>query len=81
MTSETIRTARDGDVLTITLNRPERLNAAPPAMLDAIGAALDDLGGARATTMADKRVDPPSSKASPVWRRACLQLRTRMRGS
>ena len=48
MTYDTIRTARDGDVLTITLNRPERLNAAPPAMFDEIGAALDDLDGARA---------------------------------
>ncbi len=48
MTYETIRTARDGDVLIITLNRPERLNAAPPQMFEEIGAALDDLGGARA---------------------------------
>ena len=48
MIFETIRTARDGDVLTITLNRPERLNAAPPAMFDEIGAALDALDGARA---------------------------------
>ena len=48
MTYETIKTARDGDVLTITLNRPERLNAAPPAMFDEISAALDDLGDARA---------------------------------
>ena len=48
MTYDTIRTARDGDVLTITLNRPDRLNAAPPAMFDEIGAALDALDGARA---------------------------------
>jgi len=45
---QTIRTARTGDVLTITLNRPERLNAAPPAMFDEIGDALDRLDGARA---------------------------------
>jgi 2-(1,2-epoxy-1,2-dihydrophenyl)acetyl-CoA isomerase len=45
---DTIRTARDGDVLTITLDRPERLNAAPPQMFEEIGAALNDLGGARA---------------------------------
>jgi 2-(1,2-epoxy-1,2-dihydrophenyl)acetyl-CoA isomerase len=43
-----IRTARTGDVLTITLNRPERLNAAPPQMFDEIGAAIDNLDGARA---------------------------------
>lgn len=48
MTYETIRTARDGDVLTITLNRPERLNAAPPQMFDEIGVVLDNLGEARA---------------------------------
>lgn len=48
MAYETIRAARDGDVLTITLNRPERLNAAPPRMFDEIGAVLDDLDGARA---------------------------------
>jgi 2-(1,2-epoxy-1,2-dihydrophenyl)acetyl-CoA isomerase len=48
LTYETIRTSRDGDVLVITLNRPERLNAAPPQMFDEIGAAIDDLGGARA---------------------------------
>ena len=48
MTFETILTARDGDVLTITLNRPERLNAAPPQMFDEIGLVLDHLDGARA---------------------------------
>jgi 2-(1,2-epoxy-1,2-dihydrophenyl)acetyl-CoA isomerase len=48
MTYETILTARDGDVLSITLNRPERLNAMPPAMADEINAALDQLDGARA---------------------------------
>ena len=45
---ETIKTTRDGDVLVITLNRPERLNAAPPRMFDEIGTALDALEGARA---------------------------------
>jgi 2-(1,2-epoxy-1,2-dihydrophenyl)acetyl-CoA isomerase len=48
MTYETILTARDGDVLIITLNRPERLNAMPPLMADEINAALDQLDGARA---------------------------------
>lgn len=49
---DTILTARDGDVLTITLNRPERLNAAPPEMFTEIRAALADLGGARAVLFA-----------------------------
>jgi len=48
MSYETIRTARDGDVLIVTLDRPDRLNAAPPQMFEEIGAALDDLDGARA---------------------------------
>ena len=45
---ETILTERRGDVLVITLNRPERLNACPPQMADEIGHALYDLDGARA---------------------------------
>jgi 2-(1,2-epoxy-1,2-dihydrophenyl)acetyl-CoA isomerase len=48
---ETILTERAGDVLVITLNRPDRLNAAPPAMFDEIRAALADLGGARAVLL------------------------------
>ncbi|SEM79738.1 Enoyl-CoA hydratase [Sphingomonas gellani] len=39
---------RRGDVLVLTLNRPDRLNAAPPAMFVALREALADLGGARA---------------------------------
>ena len=45
MTDDMIRTARDGDVLTITLNRPERLNAATPEMFDEIGRVIDNLDG------------------------------------
>lgn len=48
MTYEMIRTERNGDVLVLTLNRPERLNAAPPAMFDEIAHVLDHLDGARA---------------------------------
>lgn len=48
MSYETIRVARDGDVLVLTLNRPERLNAAPPQMFEEIAAAVDALDGARA---------------------------------
>lgn len=48
MAYETILTERSGDVLVITLNRPDRLNAAPPAMFDEIGDALTHLDGARA---------------------------------
>ena len=48
MTYETIRVDRDGPLLTITLNRPERLNAMPPQMADEIGQVFYDLGNARA---------------------------------
>lgn len=48
MTHEMIRTERVGDVIVITLNRPERLNAAPPQMFDEIGRVFDTLDGARA---------------------------------
>ena len=48
---ETILVERDGDVLTITMNRPERLNACPPNMADEIFAALRDLGDARAVLL------------------------------
>jgi len=44
---ETIKATRDGAVLAITLNRPERLNACPPQMADEIFTALCDLGDTR----------------------------------
>jgi 2-(1,2-epoxy-1,2-dihydrophenyl)acetyl-CoA isomerase len=45
---ETITVERDGPLLTITLNRPERLNAMGPDMADELGGAFYDLGDARA---------------------------------
>jgi enoyl-CoA hydratase/carnithine racemase len=39
---------KDGAIATITLNRPDRLNAITPAMLDALSAALVDADGDRA---------------------------------
>jgi 2-(1,2-epoxy-1,2-dihydrophenyl)acetyl-CoA isomerase len=47
MTYETIRLEIADKIATITLNRPERLNAMPPQMADDISAALDQLDGAR----------------------------------
>lgn len=44
---ETILATRDGGVLNITLNRPERLNAASIELADELRAALYDLGDAR----------------------------------
>lgn len=48
MSFETIVTERDGPLLTVTLNRPDRLNAMPPQMADEIGEVFYDLGDARA---------------------------------
>lgn len=47
MTYETITLAIENRIATITLNRPERLNACPPQMADEISHALDNLGDAR----------------------------------
>ena len=47
MTYETIRVESAGPLTTITLHRPERLNAMPPQMADEIGQVFYDLGEAR----------------------------------
>lgn len=47
LTYETIRLDIADKIATITLNRPERLNAMAPQMADDISAALDQLDGAR----------------------------------
>jgi 2-(1,2-epoxy-1,2-dihydrophenyl)acetyl-CoA isomerase len=48
---ETIRTKREGAVLTITLDRPDRLNACPPKMADELSAALGQRADARAVLL------------------------------
>ncbi len=45
---ETIRVERDGPLTTVTLNRPERLNAMPTHMAHEIGQVFYDLGDTRA---------------------------------
>lgn len=52
MTYQHILAERHDDVAVLTLNRPDRLNAAPPAMFDELRDALADLGGARAVLIA-----------------------------
>ena len=47
MTYKTIKLDISDNIATITLNRPERLNAMPPQMADEISEALDNLDGAR----------------------------------
>jgi len=48
LTYDHILTERRGDVLVLTLNRPDRLNAAPPGLFVELRDAIGDLGGARA---------------------------------
>ena len=48
---ETILTERVGNVLKITLNRPERLNAASIQLAEELSAALYDLDDARAVVI------------------------------
>ncbi len=48
MSYEFIRVEADGPLTTITLNKPERLNAMAPGMADEIGQVFYDLGEARA---------------------------------
>ncbi|WP_353203891.1 enoyl-CoA hydratase-related protein, partial [Sphingomonas sp.] len=52
MTYEMILSERRGDVLVVTLNRPERLNAAPPEAFVEIAHAIANLDGARAVLFA-----------------------------
>ena len=48
MTYETIIVEKDRPLTTITLNRPDRLNAMAPQMADELSEALYDLGDSRA---------------------------------
>ena len=48
MSYETIIVEKDGPLTTITLNRPDRLNAMAPQMADELSEALYDLGDSRA---------------------------------
>jgi 2-(1,2-epoxy-1,2-dihydrophenyl)acetyl-CoA isomerase len=52
MAYDMIRSERRGDVLVLTLNRPDRLNAAPPRMFDELWDAIANLDGARAVLVA-----------------------------
>ena len=52
MAYEHILAERQGAVLVLTLNRPDRLNAAPPALFDELRDALTRLDGARAVLLA-----------------------------
>ena len=50
----TVETSADGDVAWIWLNRPERLNAVAPALVDDLLRALDEVAGAKAVVLAGR---------------------------
>lgn len=51
---EVVEVTVDGPVATIWLNRPERLNAVSPALVDGLLAALDSVADARAVVLAGR---------------------------
>ena len=52
MAYDMLLSERRDDVLVLTLNRPDRLNAAPPQMFDELRDAIGNLDGARAVLLA-----------------------------
>lgn len=68
-----LRTARDGDLLRVTLARPERRNAFDAALIAELTAAFADVGDARAVVLAG---DGPSfcAGADVEWMQASADL-------
>jgi methylglutaconyl-CoA hydratase len=68
-----LRVERDGDVLRVTLARPEQRNAFDPALISALAEAFVDVGRARAVVLAG---DGPSfcAGADVEWMRASVDL-------
>ena len=69
MTYETIRLDIADGIATITLNRPERLNAMSVEMGDELSDALLHLDGARALLITDKQRVTARYKAAVVAKR------------
>ena len=68
-----LRVERDGDVLRVTLARPERRNAFDAALIRELAEAFVDIGTARAVVLAG---DGPSfcSGADVEWMRSSVDL-------
>ena len=68
-----LRVERDGDVLRVTLARPERRNAFDAALIQELAEAFVDVGTARAVLLAG---DGPSfcSGADVEWMRSAVDL-------
>ena len=72
-----LRTERDGDVLRITLARPDRRNAFDAAVIAELAEAFVDVGRARAVVLAG---DGPSFSAGRRRRLDALLRRLSLRG-
>jgi methylglutaconyl-CoA hydratase len=68
-----LRTAREGDVLTITLARPERRNAFDAALIDELTVAFADVGDARAVVLAGEG-ESFCAGADVEWQRSAIEL-------
>ena len=70
---ESLRVERDGDVLRITLARPERRNAFDAALIAELAAAFSDVGDARVVVLAG---EGPSfcAGADVDWQRSSIDL-------
>ncbi len=68
-----LRVERDGEVLRVTLARPERRNAFDAALIAELGEAFADVGDARAVVLAG---DGPSfcAGADVEWQRSSIEL-------
>ncbi len=69
MTYETITLAIENQIATITLNKPERLNACSLDMADEISDALDRLDDARVLVI---KGEGGRSARAPIWPRGVI---------
>ena len=68
-----VSTTRDGDVLRVVLDRPDRRNAFDGAMIDELAAAFADVGDARAVVLSG--AGPSFSAGADLdWMRASVDL-------
>lgn len=71
--SNAVSTTRDGDVLRVTLTRPDRRNAFDAATIDQLTAAFSDIGDARVVLLSGE--GPSFSAGADLdWMRASVDL-------
>jgi methylglutaconyl-CoA hydratase len=68
-----LRTERDGDVLRVTLSRPDRRNAFDAALIGELARAFGDVGDARAVVLAGEG-QSFCAGADVEWQRSSIEL-------